>query len=131
MSIFQAKHVTSHTLIGVGGDPPYSHGNCFSVAGEGGEYRILNFCLENIEALIELGLKWPIQCRQVSAHMAIIHDPRIGERWYSSRYCEVCCPESELPITQRQAHERQELRGQRKTHANSISFDLTIKAEFE
>lgn len=131
--LFKAVRPTSHTCIGTGDERPVHHGNCFSVAdGRGGEWRILNFYYENVEALQTLGLTWPIQCKTINDYLAVVHDPRIGERWYSERYCTVCCPEALLPITQQQRHQRQELRGSRKTHVNgSVSFYFDVKAQFE
>jgi hypothetical protein len=132
LSLFNAKHVTNYTLVGVSDERPTERGNCFSVKDhDGSEWRILNFNYENLEALETLGLEWPVQCKSVSEHLAIIQDPRIGERWYSKRYCEVCCPESLLPVTQQQRHEREEMRGQRQTLGNCIQINFGVKAIFE
>lgn len=128
----KAVRIEGHTLIGVGRDErPSNHGNCFSVQGDDGEgYRIVNFNLENLEALQKLGLTWPIPCKIIEGRVAIIHDGRIGERWYQNRYCEVCCPESLLPVTQKQEHERDEMRGRRKSGNGYVSYNLVIKPEF-
>jgi hypothetical protein len=129
MANFEAKKVTSHTLVGVYGEPPHSRGNCFSVSDGKREWRIINFNLENLEALQEAGLQFPIHCKSLDDYCAIVQDGRIGERWYSGHYCEVCCPESLLPKTQLDRHERDELRGIRFKHGNcvTIMFDKTVE----
>lgn len=110
----KALRVSSHTLVGVGGEPPYSHGNCFSVeADDGKHYHVVNFIYENIEALEEVGLKFPLDIESLADGVAILMDPRIGERWYRDTFCEVCCPRDLLPVTQRQRHKRDIARGRR------------------
>lgn len=142
-ALFMATAIGMQTLVGVGRDKrPQDSGNCFSIfiepvtrsdilSGQAKEYQILNFNVENLEALIKAGLTWPIQCKKLDARHAIIHDPRIGERWYSKRYCEVCTPKDLLPITQRQVHEREIMRGDRKESAGFITINLGgTRAEF-
>lgn len=140
--IFLAQSLGSQTLVGVGkGERPSERGNCFGVflkenvtvddiVGGIHQYKIVNFNVENLNALIKLGLTWPIQCKALGPRTAIIHDSRIGERWYGKEYCEVCCPRSLLPITQRQVHEREIMRGHRKEHQNFIELNIGGKAEF-
>lgn len=131
------------TCVGVGGEErPSQWGNCFGVFDRSvtrddilgsrvAEYRILNFNAENLDALRKLGLKWPIQCKFLGGHHAIIHDPRIGERWYDTRFCEVCTPRDLLPVPQRQSQERDIMRGSRREEEQYISIDFQKKAEFE
>lgn len=140
--IFQATSIGMQTLLGVRDqERPSSSGNCFSVfVGDvttediinrrAEEYKIVNFNLENLKDLLRQGLTWPIQCKILDGRVAILHDPRIGERWYQIRYCEVCCPESLLPITQVQIHEREEMTGQREKLQNCIKYDFSIKRQF-
>ena len=127
-----AMRITGYTLVGVGpGERPQDSGNCFSVEGDDGKrYGIVNFNLENMEALNALGLKWPVACKVLKGHIAIIHEPRIGERWYEKRYCTVCCPEDLLPITQLQEIERDEMRGRRRRNGDFIHYNLTVALEF-
>lgn len=141
-ALFMAEAEGFRTMVGFGeGEPPYESGNCFGVyrqrvtrgdvlAGAVEEYKIVNFNARNLDELIRLGLKWPIQCKLLAGRTAIIHDPRIGERWYQHRYCEVCCPARLLPVTQIQAHERAGMAGQRKDYVDCVSIDLTIEREF-
>lgn len=127
----KALTVTEHTLVGVMGDPPHPHGNCFSVKCDDGKYyRVVNFNLENVEALVEQGLKWPIECQAIGERHVVFMDGRIGERWYQDRYCEICCPRVLLPVTQRQRHEREIARGQRVEGDGFVQFDYTKEAEF-
>jgi hypothetical protein len=103
----KATSITSVTLIGASGDKfPLRHGNCFSVKTDDGERKIVNFFYENLKHLIDNGLAFPIDIESISKHHAIIHDDRIPEDFYETRYCEVCCPTSLLPIPQQKARER-------------------------
>lgn len=119
-----AVSITSQTLVGVSGTPPFKRGNCFSVLAEGGEkeYRVVNFCLENLEALMWKGLSWPIKILPISEQITIIHDKRIGDQWYMDRFCEVCCPEELLPLLQQAKLNRMDLRGERTKHKGWVSF---------
>ena len=141
--LFMVRQLGMQTLVGGGKkERPDSSGNCFSVhvnevtredfiAGKVDEYRIVNFNVENLNALLKLGLKWPIQCKFLGGRTAIIHDPRIGERWYDKRFCEVCCPKEFLPVPQLQSQEREVMRGFRKEHEKYVELNLGGKAEFE
>lgn len=134
--IFEAHALGSQTLVGVGREErPSERGNCFGVfrqkvtrddiiGGQVQEYRIVNFNVENLNALMDLGLTWPIQCKLLAGNKAVIHDPRIGERWYDKQWCEVCCPQSLLPIPQRQAQERDVMSGNRVEHENCVSINF-------
>jgi hypothetical protein len=103
----KANSITSVTLVGVLGDKfPLRHGNCFSVKTDDGEKKIVNFFYENLKHLIDNGLTFPINIESISKHHAIIHDDRIPEDFYETRYCEVCCPTHLLPIPQQKARER-------------------------
>jgi len=127
----KALEVGSVTLVGVWEEPPSQHGNCFDVKCDDGKwYRVVNFNHENLEALEKLGLTWPIECEALSERVVVFMDGRIGERWYPNRYCEVCTPQSLLPITQRQQHQRDIARGIRTEGQDFITFDLQKKAEF-
>jgi len=123
----KAVRVTSHTLIGVHGEPPHEHGNCFSVIADNGEgYRIVNFNYENLEALGALGLKMPIEIEAIGNGTAVVMDGRIGERWYQQHFCEVCCPPGLLPVTQRHRQQRDILRGRRSEDQGTVTirYDL-------
>ncbi len=142
--IFDAQSLGSQTLVGYDQHAPRpdDSGNCFGVFVNEGvtaeqiinqtviEYKIVNFNVENLNALLAHGLTWPIRCKTIGPRTAIIHDPRIGERWYSKRYCETCCPRSLLPITQKQARERDILRGVIVEHERFEQINLGKKAEF-
>lgn len=109
----KALSITHSTCVGVPDrDEPQNHGNCFGVrADDGKSYRVANFNLENLEALQRKGLAWPIELKALNEHTALIHDPRIGERWYQNEYCEICTPRALLPAPQLDRRERERLRG--------------------
>lgn len=126
-----ALEITESTCVGHGGERPQERGNCFSVrADDGKHYRIANFNLENLEALVEKGLKWPIPLKPLSERTALIHDPRIGERWYQNRYCEICTPRKFWPPQQLDARERQVARGEIIEHERYTEHRLVTLAEF-
>jgi hypothetical protein len=127
----KALSIGSHTLVVPDDERPATYGNCFDVEGEDGQYhRVANFVYENIEALEKLGLTWPIEIEALGTRTVVIMDGRIGERWYSQRYCEVCTPGDLLPITQRQRQLRDIARGIRTESENSVMIDVQKKAEF-
>lgn len=132
--VLGAVRVTSATLVGVFKDKyPLQRGNCFSVlADDGKEYRVVNFVHENLEEVCRRGISFPIAMRRISERVAIFHDGRIPDEWYSDRFCETCCPEPLLPMPQRLAHERQEMQGVRTAQEQCISYDYgkrpTLKA---
>jgi hypothetical protein len=108
----KAISITSRTMIGTWGDPPWTRGNCFRVmADDGNVYRIVNFIYENLHELEKAGLNWPIGIRVLSGRVAVIHDRRIPANWYSSSFCEVCCPKDLLPLPQVLRHEREAQEG--------------------
>ena len=110
-----AVAITGQTLLGSSGDFPRSLGNCFDVEdAKGREWRVVNFSVENLKHLLEQGLKWPVAAEEICKGRAVINDSRIGERWYDREFCEVCCPESLLPLPQQLEHEREIARGQRR-----------------
>jgi hypothetical protein len=127
-----ATKITFHTLVGQSLDNrPQQSGNCFGVEGDDHcDYRIVNFNLENLEALLQLGLTFPIKCKVLSPGLALIHDERIGMRWYQQRYCEVCCPHGLLPPQQRDEHERAASRGERTESENCVLYNSTKRAQF-
>lgn len=118
MKTINAKDIHSNTLVGSSGEFPRDSGNCMTVVGEDGEiYRILNFNYENLKHLISLGLKWPIAINVIERPWAVLHDARIGDRWYSDRFCTVCTPQHILPLPQRLKQLRRCVRGQREENA--------------
>ena len=131
-ALFKALQVRSHTLVGVDTSGfPVRRGNCFSVEGDDGqEYRVVNFAFENLEELQRRGLRFPIQCENLGRNRAIVQDPRIGERWYADRYCEVCCPNEMLPCNQRDVYRRQEMSGERSSFGGCTTIRFTVKREF-
>lgn len=76
------------SLIGVGGKPPHSWGNYFSLW-DGP--RVLNFWAENLTAADEqfnLGGKVKIRrYRDENRDVCIIDDPRIPKEWYYNKLC--------------------------------------------
>ena len=121
----KATAVIGYTLIGVWGKPPHDRGNCFSVrADDGNEYKIVNFVHENLEALIAAGLTWPTGIRVLEGRTAVIHDRRIPHNWYQSRFCEVCCPRSLLPLPQTLRHEREVMQGVREERDGAVMIRL-------
>jgi len=121
----KALQVTSHTLVGTSEERPSERGNCFSVmADDEKEYAIVNFNLENLQALQTLGLQWPIEIEALRGRFAVIQDGRIGERWYQLRFCEVCCPRDLLPITQRLRQKRDIARGIRSEGGGGVTYHL-------
>lgn len=129
---FDAICVTEYTCMGGGPkERPSDWGNCFSLQTlENKNFRIVNFNLENLEALLKLGLNYPIKISPIDEHRAIINDSRIGLRWYDDRWCTICCPEKLLPVTQQLEIAREIDRGEREVHANSIWFSGKNHAQF-
>ena len=126
----KATAVTSHTLVGVWGDPPLSHGNCFSMTAEdGNEYDIVNFVYENLEALQAAGLTWPVDIRVLAGRIAVVHDRRIPHDWYQVRFCEVCCPKALLPLPQTLRHEREVMQGVREEHNGYVMMRFGVEPE--
>ena len=91
--LFKAVAIGMQTLVGIDKNEPRpsESGNCFGVfvrettaddiiSWQAEEYRIVNFKVENLNALLKLGLTWPIQCKLLAGNKAIIHDGRIGEQ---------------------------------------------------
>jgi hypothetical protein len=110
---------------------PEPFGNCFTVKADDGKYyRIANFNLENLEALIEKGLTWPIALKPLGERNALIHDPRIGERWFDRAYCEICTPHAFLPAPQIDRRERDALRGAIQACGEFTIRRLCVPAEF-
>lgn len=128
----KALQITWSTCVGVSRhERPQPHGNCFSVlADDGKDYRVANFNLENLEALIVKGLTWPIPIKALDERNALIHDPRIAERWYDSEYCEICTPRELLPAPQIDRREREILRGAVEEHATFTLRRLCVPVEF-
>ncbi len=130
MKTLNASRITMHTLVGYSGNKfPMGGkgGNCFSVETDGGELRIVNFGMENLEHLISLGLKWPIRVEDIGSGRGVINDGRIGDRWYSDRFCEACCPKDLIPLPQRLVQLRQIQRGDRKEEGEWITCNMAHK----
>lgn len=117
-----ATKIIEQTCVGVGGTPPHEYGNCFTVLCDDGKHRrVVNFVLENLEAGVEKhGLTWPIRIKALTDRVAVVHDERIPDNWYSKRFCEVCCPTNLLPLPQLLAHERQIAYGDRTENGRDI-----------
>ena len=109
-------------LMVVGDNYPLPSGNCFGVQTEKGEFRIVNFVLENLEEAIRRGITFPIKIHPIDDWTAVIHDERIPDNWYKSRWCEICCPENLLPIPQRLEHDRQIKTGYRAKGKNGTWY---------
>lgn len=109
----QAIGVTSNTLLGVSSkEYPLEWGNCFSVkTSDDGNYKIVNFIVENLEEVIRRGVNWPITIKVLSDNIAVINDIRIPHNWYRDRWCTTCCPKDLLPIPQQLEYERNILSG--------------------
>jgi len=111
-TIADAKGITWTTLLGIRiGEYPVVSGNCFSVHLDGArdlvttkDYRIVNFSLENLNELLRReAVSWPVKIRILDEErrVAVIHDPRIPDKWYDRCWCGVCCPRDLLPPQQR------------------------------
>jgi hypothetical protein len=116
LSIINATAVTSQTLVGHFFDEEqglYPSGNCFSMKDENGDtYKILNFGIENLDLLLEMGiLEFPVKIHPLSERHAVILDERIPNRFYWSSLCSSCTPIELLPIPQRIKHELRFKRG--------------------
>jgi len=109
----KATRIIRYTLV--------AFNNCFSVLGEDGkEYKVVNFYHETME---KLPIEWPVEIKVLEGHVAVIHDARVPDKHYNTRFCEVCCPKHLLPTPQLLGHERQIARGQRVEHENgSVSI---------
>lgn len=115
-----AVEITSVTLVGVHGSLPYKFGNCFSVTTGKKEYRIVNFIYENIEYLLKHGVNWPVEILTLNDKVAVIHDKRISDEWYSTEFCTVCCPQNLLPNTQQLKLNRHTKQGLREEFTNGL-----------
>ena len=126
MKKIMATKITEHTLVGIPSkDFPIEGygGNCFSVKAEDGSlFRIANFGLENLKEAERRGVKWPIEIKPLSDRIAVIHDSRIPDNWYSDSFCEICCPRDLLPLPQLLRYERQIDRGERVEVEHGVMF---------
>lgn len=130
LELGEAIGIGIQTLVGVDtSEYPTRGGNCFSVrvkdhpdsgVGEAGnrldigETRIVNFGVENLIRLLEIGVvEWPVRIAFLNQNkrVGIIHDHRIPTEWYDKRYCEVCCPDHLLPLPQQAVHDIEERAG--------------------
>jgi len=100
-----AVKLESQTLVGfIYRDQtfPRSEGNCFSVTTESGKsFRIVNFCVENLHELTINGISWPFKIKVLHGDTAVLHDERIPPSWYAKEFCENCCPQELLPLSQK------------------------------
>lgn len=121
--------------VGKGFQTTAGFNNCFDVTLAGGGYlSIVNFYVEDLDALIEEGLTWPIAVQQLDkgCDVGIISDLRIHDSKFRESFCESCCPDYLLPLPQRLAHKRQEARGTRsvKIHLGKDGEpDMTIVSD--
>lgn len=117
LEIKEAVATTCQTLVGYTTNTfPMKSGNCFSVkCSDGSGHRIVNFCIENLQELLNREiLEYPIKIGVLREGIAVIHDERIPDEWYDKRFCEVCCPSDLLPVPQRLQHLRDIASGDRK-----------------
>ncbi len=126
--IIWGKAIGMQTCVGVpSGKFPLSHGNCFSMNAEGKDYRIINFCCENLREAQNRGVEFPIKLKKLkectSEGIAIVFDERIPHSWCSDHYCEVCTPKDLLPHNQQMSHERAIAGGWEKHHGSCTSYD--------
>lgn len=76
---------------------PLKRGNCFGMQVKTSEhlnkeFRILNFCYENLKALLDTKIvEFPIKVLMVSDNCAVVHDTRIPHDWYTP-FCNSCTP---------------------------------------
>jgi len=97
--IVKCDRIGSQTLLG--------YNNCFGMyqVGTNHEIKIVNFYIETLEKLLkEYQLDMPIDVMLIGERTGVIADWRIPDEYYNDRICEVCCPESLLPIQQRVKH---------------------------
>ena len=123
------------TLVGFGGGkPPFESGNCFSLIAENGHgYRIANFNYENMKYLLSHGVPFPIEIHVLSEDrkIAVIHDARIPNSWYSNKFCEICCSEAFLPITQLLQRGRERLQGVRQDMGKFVRITPGLSPKIE
>ncbi len=113
--IYNATKLTGMTLVWYGeGKYPMPRGNCFSVATEEGEtLRIVNFGAENWQEMLKREkIELPIKVKKIYGKTAIVFDERIPPEWYDDHWCEVCCVDEHLPISQKIQMELSLARGQ-------------------
>lgn len=133
----KAVAIGEQTLIGTdkSGGFPIEHGNCFSMdtkprsswREDGGSYRIVNFCVENLRELIALGIGFPFDIHPISERHAVMHDARIPPEWYDKRFCEICCPSALLPIPQQLSIAREIAAGYRVVNEHYTTWDKDKK----
>jgi hypothetical protein len=124
----KGKSIGGHTLLGVNTSKyPVKHGNCFDmVISRDKGVKIVNFYVENLEELIRRNeITLPVKIGMISEHCGVIMDERIPHDWYSDRFCEVCCPDRLLPITQRLRIWRDEESGKRVTTKSENGYIIT------
>lgn len=128
----QIVAISGYTLMGFSGTPPLERGNCMTVeCSDSKSRKVVNFNYENLEALQLQGLTLPIEAFFITDSICKIDDTRIGERWYPTKYCEVCCPVNFLPAPQQDKINRDYKVG-RRVDADSIwvKLDHSIKTQF-
>jgi hypothetical protein len=128
-NIIKGEAITTVTCVGYHHDSfPYPSGNCFSVKTSSGGSRIVNFNYENLIELEKRGvITFPIDIIPISENSAVIHDSRIPNEWYDTRFCEVCCPHNLLPIPQQLAYNRKILQGKITEHSVTNDDGTVIK----
>lgn len=100
--------ITSATLVGFNHERwPHPSGNCFSMLTvDGREFRIVNFCYENMQELtgnreISFPIRLYILGDPATSKVAVVYDTRIQATWYAREFCTVCTPKQFLSFTQR------------------------------
>lgn len=128
----ESVKVTASTLVGYFTNSfPLERGNCFSVeAGDGEEYRIVNFALENLEKLLEdKVVDFPVLIHKLADRIGTIADPRIPDEWYMNKFCTTCTPRNLLPYPQKLKIELDIMRGLREERELEINGKKMIAAK--
>lgn len=135
MNKLKAEEFLTITMLGFSTIKyPINKGNCFAVNGSDGKpYKIVNFCYENLKYLLRhRHIDFPIDIMALGENVGVIHDARIPDDFYSSTFCEVCCAEELLPITQKLRHQRQEERGERiVSKGGTVMIDFSRSPKIE
>jgi hypothetical protein len=134
---FDAYEMGETTCMGVPErTEPLYFGNRFNLTGmlHGVEIypRILNFNRENLDLLFKRGLTFPIRCKTIPGYprVAVIHDTRIGSRWYD-QVLRVGDDQRELwSLPQRFAHQLAVARGEIREEG-SADIKICVHAQFQ
>lgn len=69
------------SLVGVGGEAPYGHGNYFSMLIDGNEYAVINMWKENFEDAIRRFNLSEVEFEVINGHMVVVTSEEIDPRW--------------------------------------------------